>query len=70
MDVHQEDIGGPAALFAYSVTGDTVEVHGHCATCMQGVAADAGGWETFLIEACGDGCCFEHFVNVAQLQAS
>ena len=29
MDVHQEGVGGPVALFADSVAWDTIEVHGH-----------------------------------------
>ena len=65
MDVHQEGIRGPAALFVNSVTGDAVKVHGHCTTCAQGVAADAGGWETFFVKAHGNGCGFKHFVDVA-----
>ena len=65
MDVHQEGVRGPASLFADSVTWDAIEMHGHGTPCMQGVAANAGGWETFFVKTHGDDGCFEHLVNVS-----
>ena len=69
MDVHQEGVGGPVSLFADSVAWDAVEVHGHGTPRAQGVAANAGGWETFFVETRGNNGCFEHLVNVSGLQA-
>ena len=44
---------------------DAIEVHGHGAFSSEGVAANAGRWETFLVETSGYDGGFDHLVDIA-----
>ena len=51
MDVREKGVRGPASLFADGIMWDAIEVHCHGAASMEGVTADAGGWETLFVKA-------------------
>ena len=67
MDVHKKGVGGPASLFADGNMWDAIEVHGHGSTSMKRMAANARGWETFLVKTSGNDGRFECAVDVTRL---
>ena len=58
VDVHEKSVRGPLPLLMDSVMWDAIKVHGHCATSMKRMAADAGWWETLFVNASGNNGCF------------
>ena len=67
MDVHKKSVRGPASLFADGIMWDAIEMHGHGAASVKRMAANARGWEPFLVKAGGNDGCFEHAVDVTRL---
>ena len=67
MDVHEKHVRGPASLFVDGITWDPIEMHGHGSTSMERMAANARGWETFLVKTSGNDSHFEYAVDVTGL---
>ena len=50
MDVREESVGLPASLFLDCDFVSSVEVEGHCPSCLEGMATDLLWWNALFVQ--------------------